>query len=129
MDLSGFTPFTVFNPGETSFVLLTLPEGILTPGFKYRFKLTVYNGSEEGAASMDVEVRVVPTSGLFAVQPTSVKALDIVTMSGKREKNDEQVMTPVMLDRNETLENNLDIPLCNREGHVKAIYGSALRCN
>ena len=86
VDLSGFTPFTVFNPGETSFVLLTLPEGLLTPGFKYRFKLTVYNGSEEGAASMDVAVRVVPTSGLFAVEPTSVKALDIVTMSGKRKK-------------------------------------------
>ena len=86
VDLSGFTPFTVFNPGETSFVLLTLPKGVLTPGFMYRFKLTAYNGSEEGTASMDVEVRIAPTSGLFAVEPTSVKALDIVTMSGKRMK-------------------------------------------
>ena len=102
VDLSGFTPFTVFNPGETSFVLLTLPGGILTPGFKYRFKLTVYNGSKEGAASMDVEVRIAPTSGLFAVEPTSVKALDTVTMSGKRikkkKRNNGEVMTPVMLD-------------------------------
>lgn len=84
MDLSSFAPFTVFNPGETSFVLLTLPEGLLTPGFKYRFKLTVYNESKEGAASMDVEIRIGPTSGLLVVEPTSVKALDIVTMSGKR---------------------------------------------
>ncbi|XP_020629950.1 uncharacterized protein LOC110067023 [Orbicella faveolata] len=81
VDLSGFTPFTIFNPGETSFVLLTLPEGLLIPGFKYRFKLTVYNGGEEGAASMDVEVRIGPTSGFFAVEPTSVKALDTVIMS------------------------------------------------
>ena len=84
VDLSGFTPFTVFNPGETSFVLLTLPKGLLTPSFKYRFKLTVYDGSEEGAASVDVEVRTGPTPGLFTVEPTSVKALDTVTMSGER---------------------------------------------
>lgn len=93
VDLSGFTPFTIFNPGETSFVLLTLPEGLLIPGFKYRFKLTVYNGGEEGAASMDVEVRIGPTSGFFAVEPTSVKALDTVIMSGKREKKKKKEKT------------------------------------
>ena len=92
VDLSVYTPITVFNPEETSFVLLTLPEGLLKPGLKYRFKLTVYNGSEEGVASMDVDVRTGPTSGLFSVEPTSVQALDTVTMSGeqKKKKNKKQ---------------------------------------
>ena len=44
----------------------------------------MYSGSEEGVASVDVEVRSRPTSGLFTVEPTSVQALDTVTMSGKR---------------------------------------------
>lgn len=86
VDLSGYTPITVFNPGDTSFVLLTLPAGLLTPGSKYRFKLTVNNGSEEGVASMIVQVIIGPTSGLFSVEPTSVQALDTVTMSGERVK-------------------------------------------
>ena len=83
VDLSGYTPIKVFNPGNTSFVLLTLPEGLLIPGSKYRFRLTVNDGSEEGVASMDVEVRTGPTSGSFSVEPTTVQALDTVTMSGE----------------------------------------------
>ena len=35
---------------------------------------------------MDVEVRTGPTSGLFSVEPTSVQALDTVTMSGEQKK-------------------------------------------
>ncbi|XP_078368614.1 uncharacterized protein LOC144652478 isoform X2 [Oculina patagonica] len=81
VDLSSYTPISVFNPGNTSFVLLTLPEGLLTPGSKYRFKLKVNDGSQEGVASMDVEVRTGPTSGSFSAQPTTVQALDTVTMS------------------------------------------------
>ncbi len=83
VDLSSYTPISVFNPGNTSFVLLTLPEGLLTPGSKYRFKLKVNDGSQEGVASMDVEVRTGPTSGSFSAQPTTVQALDTVTMSGE----------------------------------------------
>ena len=83
MDLSAYTPVTAFNPGNTSFVLLTLPEGLLTPGSKYRFKLTVDDGSAQGVASMDVEVRTGPTSGSFSVEPSSVQALDTVIMSGE----------------------------------------------
>ena len=39
---------------------------------------------------MDVEVRTGPTSGLFSVEPTSVQALDTVTMSGEQKKNKKQ---------------------------------------
>ena len=47
---------------------------------------------------MDVEVRTGPTSGLFSVEPTSVQALDTVTMSGeqkkkKKKKSEGQAMT------------------------------------
>ncbi|KAJ7370600.1 hypothetical protein OS493_031336 [Desmophyllum pertusum] len=74
-------PIAVFNPGNNSFVLLTLPKGLLTPCSKYRFKLTVDDGSEVGVASLDVEVRTGPTSGSLSVEPMSVKALDTVTLS------------------------------------------------
>lgn len=86
VNLSRFTPIAVFNPGNNSFVLLTLPKGLLTPGSKYRFKLTVDDGSEVGVASLDVEVRTGPTSGSLSVEPMSVKALDTVTLSGEHRK-------------------------------------------
>ena len=41
------------------------------------------DGSAQGVASMDVEVRTGPTSGSFSVEPSSVQALDIVIMSGE----------------------------------------------
>lgn len=83
MDLSSLTPFTEYYPREDSFVQLILPANFLKAGSKYRFKLKVNDGSKEGVASMDVEVRTGPTSGSFSVDPTTVKALDSVTMSGE----------------------------------------------
>ena len=62
---------------------MILPAKLLRSGSKYRFKLTVNDGSKEGVASIVVEVRSGPTSGWFSVQPTSVKALDTVTMTGQ----------------------------------------------
>lgn len=83
VDLSSLTPIAEYYAGEDSFVLLILPTNFLKAGSKYRFKLTVNDGSKEGVASMDVEVRTGPTSGSFSVEPTTVKALDTVTMSGE----------------------------------------------
>ena len=42
---------------------------------------------------MDVEVRTGPTSGLFSVEPTSVQALDTVTMSGEQKKKNKKQKT------------------------------------
>lgn len=84
VELSGYNPATSFNPGNDSFVLLTLPVNLLKPDAKYRFKLTVNDGSEEGAASLTVEVRKGPTarpSAGLSVSPSSVQALDVVTLS------------------------------------------------
>ena len=63
--------------------MLIIPANVLKPGNKYRCKLTVNDGSKEGVASVVVEVRTGPSSGLFEVSPTSVQALDFVTMSGE----------------------------------------------
>ena len=69
--------------GEESYAFLTLPEGVLKKGSKYRFKLTVNDGSKEGVAKMVVEVRSGPTSGSLAVNKNTVEALfDEVTISG-----------------------------------------------
>lgn len=42
-------------------------------------------GSNEGAAFVVVEVRTGPSSGTFEVSPTSVQALDLVTMTGEKQ--------------------------------------------
>lgn len=86
MELSGYNPVTSFNPGNNSFVLLTFPVNLLKPDSKYRFKLTVNEGSEEGEASLAVHVRAGPTtspSAGLSVSPISVQALDVVTLSGE----------------------------------------------
>lgn len=83
VDLTGLSTVTEFYANEQSFVQIILPAKLLRPGSKYRFKLTVNDGSKEGVASIVVEVRTGPTSGSFSVHPTSVKALDTVTMSGE----------------------------------------------
>ena len=83
VDLSAFTVTQMFRPGNNSFAMLTLPAGILTPGSKYRFQLAVNDGVKEGVASMLVEVRTGPTSGWLAVDKSSVKAFDIVTITGE----------------------------------------------
>lgn len=86
VELSSYNPATSFNPGNDSFVLLTLPVNLLKPDSKYRFKLTVNDGSEEGVASLTVEVRKGPTarpSAGLSVSPSSVQALDVVTLSGE----------------------------------------------
>ena len=83
VDLTGFTILTEYFANDDSFVQMILPAKLLRPGSKYRFKLAVNDRSKEGVASIVVEVRTGPTSGSFSVQPTFVKALDIVTMSGE----------------------------------------------
>lgn len=81
--MTGFSILTEYRANEDSFVQMILPAKLLRPGSKYRFKLTVDDGSKEGVASIVVEVRTGPTSGSFSVEPTSVNALDTVTMTGK----------------------------------------------
>lgn len=81
--MTGFSTLTEYRANEDSFVQMILPQKLLRPGSKYRFQLTVNDGSKEGAASIEVEVRTGPTSGSFSVEPTSVKALDIVTITGQ----------------------------------------------
>ena len=83
VDLRVYTPATAFNPGNDSFVLLTLPANLLKPGAKYRFKLKVSDGSGEGVASLVVKVRTGPTSGSLSVSPSSVQALDVAILSGE----------------------------------------------
>ncbi|PFX24468.1 hypothetical protein AWC38_SpisGene10933 [Stylophora pistillata] len=84
VELSGYNPVTSFKPGNNSFVLLTLPLNLLKPDSKYRFKLTINEGNEEGEASLAVHVRAGPTAGPSAglsVSPISVQALNVVTLS------------------------------------------------
>ena len=83
VDLTGFSILTEYHANDASFVQMILPANLLRPGSKYRFKLTVNDGSKEGMATIVVEVRTGPTSGSFSVEPTSVNALDTVTMTGK----------------------------------------------
>lgn len=93
MELSGYNPVTSFNPGNNSFVLLTFPVNLLKPDSKYRFKLTVNEGSEEGEASLVVHVRAGPTtspSAGLSVSPISVQALDVVTLSGESVKENNE---------------------------------------
>ena len=66
--------------------MMVIPQYVLKPGSKYRCKLTVREGSNEGAAFVVVEVRTGPSSGTFEVSPTSVQALDLVTMTGEKQK-------------------------------------------
>lgn len=82
VDLTGLNVNTEYSADSDSFVQMILPAFLLRPGSKYRFKLAVDDGSKEGVASVVVEVRTGPTSGSFSVQPTSVKALETVAMSG-----------------------------------------------
>ena len=65
--------------------MMVIPQYVLKPGSKYRCKLTVRKGSNEGAAFVVVEVRTGPSSGTFEVSPTSVQALDLVTMTGEKQ--------------------------------------------
>jgi len=81
--LTSLSVLKEYRADEESFAQLILPEKLLRAGSKYRFKLTVDDGSKKGMASIVVEVRTGPTSGSFTVEPTSVKALDTVTMTGK----------------------------------------------
>ena len=83
MDLTSFSILTEYRANEESFVQLILPAKLLRAGSKYRFKVTVDDGSKEGVASIVVEVRTGPTSGSFSVEPTSVKALDTITLTGE----------------------------------------------
>lgn len=83
MDLTSFNILTEYHANEESLVQMILPAKLLRAGSKYRFTLTVDDGSKEGVASIVVEVRTGPTSGSFSVEPTSVKALDTVTMTGE----------------------------------------------
>lgn len=72
-----------YFPGDESYAWLTLSAGFLKKGSKYKFKLTVNDGSKDGVASMVVEVRSGPTSGSLSVDRNTVEALfDEVTMSG-----------------------------------------------
>lgn len=82
VDLTGLNIITEYSADNDSFVQMILPANLLRPGSKYRFKLAVDDGSKEGVASVVVEVRTGPTSGSFSVQPTFVKALETVAMSG-----------------------------------------------
>lgn len=82
VDLTGLNIITEYSADNDSFVQMILPANLLRPGSQYRFKLAVDDGSKEGVASVVVEVRTGPTSGSFSVQPTSVKALETVAMSG-----------------------------------------------
>ena len=69
---------------DDSYAFLNVPAGRLSKGSKYRFKLTVNDGSEDGVATMVVEVRSGPTSGSLSVDKNPVQALfDEVTLSGK----------------------------------------------
>lgn len=82
VNLTGLNIITEYSTDNDSFVQMILPKNLLRPGSQYRFRLAVDDGSKEGVASVVVEVRTGPTSGSFSVQPTSVKALETVAMSG-----------------------------------------------
>ncbi|XP_068706586.1 uncharacterized protein [Montipora foliosa] len=64
-----------YLPSGLSYTSLILPKGFLQKGSKYRFQLTVNDGSKDGVATMDVEVRSGPTSGSLTVDKSNVKAL------------------------------------------------------
>jgi len=83
VNLTSFSILKEYRANEESFVQLILPAKLLRAGSKYRFKVTVDDGSKEGVASIVVEVRTGPTSGSFSVEPTSVKALDTITLTGE----------------------------------------------
>lgn len=74
-----------------SYAFVTLPKSVdingaipfLKRGSKYRFQLTVNDGSKDGVATVDVDVRSGPTSGSLTVDNNNVKAMfDSVTMRG-----------------------------------------------
>lgn len=84
VDLTKYTLDKEYISGSISFAMMDLPQYVLKPGSKYRCKLTVSDGSNEGAAFVVVEVRTGPSSGSFEVFPTAVQALDVVTMTAKQ---------------------------------------------
>lgn len=93
VNLSGFTFSNEYFAGKESYALLIIPGGVLRKGSKYKFQLTVNDGSQDGKASMVVEVRKGPASGSLTVNKNNVEALfEEITISGnnkfkKSEKN------------------------------------------
>lgn len=75
-----------YIPNGDSYAFVTLPKSVdtfLKRGSKYRFQLTVNDGSKDGVATVDVDVRSGPTSGSLTVDNNNVKAMfDSVTMRG-----------------------------------------------
>ncbi|KAK2568306.1 Polycystin-1 [Acropora cervicornis] len=78
-----------YIPNGDSYAFVTLPKSVdingatpfLKRGSKYRFQLTVNDGSKDGVATVDVDVRSGPTSGSLTVDNNNVKAMfDSVTM-------------------------------------------------
>ena len=85
VDLSGFTFSQEYLAGKESYALLIIPGGVLKKGSKYKFQLTVNDGSQNGTASMVVEVRKGPASGSLTVNKNNVEALfEEITISGNK---------------------------------------------
>ena len=85
VDLSGFTFSHEYFAGKESYALLIIPGGVLKKGSKYKFQLTVNDGSQNGTASMVVEVRRGPASGSLTVNKNNVEALfEEITISGNK---------------------------------------------
>ena len=85
VDLSGFTFFEEYLAGKESYALLIIPGGVLKKGSKYKFQLTVNDGSQNGSASMMVEVRKGPAAGSLTVDKYIVAALfEEITISGNK---------------------------------------------
>ena len=85
VNLSGFTSSNEYLAGKESYAMLIIPGGVLRKGSKYKFQLTVNDGSQDGKASMDVEVRKGPASGSLTVNKNNVEALfEEITILGNK---------------------------------------------
>ena len=85
VNLSGFTFSQEYFAGKESYALLIIPGGVLKKRSKYKFQLTVNDGSQNGSASMVVEVRKGPAAGSLTVDKYIVAALfEEITISGNK---------------------------------------------
>lgn len=91
VNLSNLQIIQEYIPNGDSYAFVTLPKSVdingaitfLKRGSKYRFQLTVNDGSKDGVATVDVDVRSGPSSGSLTVNNNNVKAMfDSVTMRG-----------------------------------------------
>lgn len=60
-----------------------LKPNVLTHGATYKFILNVNDGSKVGSSNIVVEVRNGPTSGTFEANPSTLQALETLTLAGK----------------------------------------------